>query len=393
MLITRKQINSWLLFPFLLVCVFFPADPYNIKIAILMVMLAMNAVVIVKNIGRQQYRWIVVFGLLYPIVIMAQSTLMSGGNIGAAVSGAYCPIMLVLLIPIIEDGYDYKGSLFLLLKAMAVSVLLIAAADLAGVYDVNGHDFIRNSFYGLGMGVMGKSHAYSSYYRIFYKASPLLVLLLDDSISKQKLPWVAISFAALWFTGTRANVFSALIILFFRYVVWSDKKSAMRYLIAFFILLGAAAASTRLVEMIVNQMTTSGAVSSDLVRNGEVKAYLEVFAKPAKLLFGTGFGSEFFNYGRDAVETTSELSYFELIRCVGLILAIPFFAFILRPIFSRKIKADYKLSFICYLIIAATNPLLFSSTAMLMYMFLYEDIVRAYRPKQQYVEPMQALQM
>lgn len=385
-LITRKQINSWLLFPFLLVCVFFPADPYNIKIAILMVLLVVNAQVIVANIGMEKYRPIVLFGLLYPIIIMAQSILLTG-DIGSAISGAYCPIILILLIPIIEDGYDYRRTLFFLLKVMAVSVLLIAAADLAGFYNVNGHDFIRNSFYSLGMGVMGKSAAYSSYYRIFYKASPLLVLLLDDSISRQKLPWVAISFAALWFTGTRANVFSALIILFFRYVVWNDKKTVVRFLIAFFMLLGAAFAFSRLVQMIVNQMTTSGAVSSDLVRSGEITAYMKVFSKPAKLLFGTGFGSKFFNIGRDAYDTTSELSYFEMIRCVGLILSIPFFCFVFRPIFSRRIKADYKLSFICYLIIAATNPLLFSSTAMLMYMFLYEDIVRSWQPKYPLDEP------
>ena len=96
------------------------------------------------------------------------------------------------------------------------------AADIAHVFDANGNNFIRNSFYRFDMGLMGKSPAYSSYYRIFFKASPLLVLLLDDSITKNKKSWIVIAFAALWFSGTRANVFSALIILFFRYVFFSS---------------------------------------------------------------------------------------------------------------------------------------------------------------------------
>lgn len=376
MIVTKRKINSLILFFFLMICIFFPGDPYHIKLVLLFALIVLNCKVIVKKIGCSQYRPVLLGGMLFPIVIMLQSFALTG-NLGASISGGYSPTILLLLIPIVEDDLNYKKQVLFLLKSMAISVLLIATADLVGLYDVNGHDFIRNAFYDYGMGVMGKSPAYSSYYRIFYKASPLLVLLLDDSISKQDYKWVAISFGALWFTGTRANVFSASIIFFFRYVVWSNNKKPARYLIAFLIVFAVSISFPRVYNMIVGMMNTSGAKSSDSVRSGEVLAYAEVFSDPVKLLFGSGFGEPFFNYGRGSIEYTSELSYFEMIRCVGLIFAIPFFAFVFRPILSKKVNRDYSLSYICYLLIAATNPLLFSSTAFLIYMFMYYDIVKS----------------
>ena len=153
----------------------------------------------------------------------------------------------------------------------------------------------------------------------------------------------------------------------------SDKA---RILLSLVIILGTLINIQTIARLIVNQMNTSGAVESDAVRTGEFKAYFEVFSNPARLLCGSGFGSEFYNYGREAAATTSELSYFEVIRCAGLILVIPFFCFVFYPFISSKVPRSTKLAFICYLVIAATNPLLFSSTAMVMYMFIYEPILR-----------------
>ena len=372
---TKKSINNLILFIFLTICIFFPADPYGVKLIAFALLFVLNGKLIVRKIGDARYRPVLIFGSLFPITIMLQSIMLTG-NVVKSISSAYSPVLLLLLIPIIEIKLSFKKYVLILLKTMSVCVLLIAITDVIGVFNVNRASFIRDSFYKYGMGVMGKSAAYSSYYRIFFKASPLLVLLLDDSISKGDYKWLVASFGALWFTGTRANVFSALIIIFFRYVIWSDSKKTTRYLIAVAILALSLLNISRIYNMIVGQMNTTGAIASDFVRSGELLAYKEVFSDPIKLILGTGFGSPFYNYGRDSIGYTSELSYFEMIRCVGLIFAIPFFLFVLKPVFSKKVKADYKLSYICYLVIAATNPLLFSSTAMIMYMFLYEDIIK-----------------
>lgn len=372
----KVRINHIVLFLFLAICMFFPGDPYNLKLAALAVLLIINAGDIIEKIGCAQYRVVLYFGFMFPIATMIQSSLLTS-NIGAAISGAYSMVILLLLIPIVEQDIDYKRQVLILLKTMAVVTLLIAFADIIGVFNVNGPNFIRNSFYAYGMGLMGKSPAYSSYYRIFFKASPLLVILLDDAISRRDIKWMILSFGALWFSGTRANVFSALIIFFFRYMVWNTGgiTKIKKLLMATAMLAVVVLSFSRIYSGIAGQMNTSGAVASDLVRQGEIQSYLEVFSNPVRLLFGYGFGSAFYNYGRASLDLTSELSYFEMIRCVGLVFAVPFFGFVLYPIISSAVKPEYKLSYICYLIIAATNPLLFSSTAMVMYIFLYQDIV------------------
>ena len=383
MIINRQKVNNILLFGFLLICLFFPGDPYKVKLVFLGLLFVLNITEFFKPDFSSKFLPVFLIGLAFPVLAMIQSVVLTS-DVSSAVSGAYSPVILLLLIPIVRDNLKLKEYTILLLKLMALCTIAIAAADIAHVFDANGNNFIRNSFYQFDMGLMGKSAAYSSYYRIFFKASPLLVLLLDDSITKNKKSCIVIAFAALWFSGTRANVFSALIILFFRYVFWNDSKMSdrARVLLSLGIILVALVNVETITRLISSQMNTSGAVASDEVRTGEFKAYFEVFSNPVKLLFGSGFGSQFYNYGREAVAATSELSYFEIIRCVGLILAIPFFSFVLYPFLSDKVTRSTKLAFISYLVIAATNPLLFSSTAMVMYMFIYEPILRT-EPVQQ----------
>ncbi len=374
MKIRSSGIITFLMVVFVGVCVIFPGDPYNIKIITLLILLLLSSRVILSGIRSKEYQLVTTFGLVFPLVVMAQSSLYTG-NVLAAVTAAYSPIIFLLIMPIIAYDIPYKEIVIKVLKIMALMIVLIALADILGVIDVNANGFYRLAFYDYGIGVMGKSPAYSTYYRIFMKASPLLVLLLDDSISKKKYVWVIIAFAALLFSGTRANVFSAFVIVFIRYAVWNDNsiKGRNRVLISLLLVSVALLMTSRVYNSVVAIMSTAGSLGSDLVRQGLFQAYIEIFRDPAKLLFGSGFGISFYNYGRDHYSVTSELSYFELIRCVGLVLAIPFFVFVIKPLFSSNVKRDYKLSYLCYLIIAATNPLLFSSTAMVMYIFIYLD--------------------
>jgi hypothetical protein len=55
-----------------------------------------------------------------------------------------------------------------------------------------------------------------------------------------------------------------------------------------------------------------------------------------------------------------------------------FLLFIFKPLIDLVSKKDYIafLMFFCYLIDAATNPLVYSSTAFLMYLFIYDYIYR-----------------
>lgn len=371
--ISLASINSCVLLCFMFICVFFPGDPYHFKILLLLVLLALNAKMIAQRIGYPRYRPILIIGLLFPVVTMFQSWLLTNGSL-SSVSGAYSPIIMLLMIPIIEYDLPFKRQLLGLLKLMAVSTLLIAAADMMGIVDVNASNVLRESFYKFDMGLMGKSTMYSSYYRIFFKTSPLLVILIDESISKKNYAWGAVAFLAMCFSGTRANVFSSIIIIGSRLLMLGKKNTRLRYLIAAFAFVGLILCLPRIFGSVLAQMSTQGAVESDAVRSNELYAYAEVFSNPFNLICGSGFGSQYYSYGRNTLVTTSELSYLELIRCVGFPLAVVFIAFVAAPFFSRRINKYTKIAYACYLLIAATNPFLFSSTGMIMYIYLYREI-------------------
>ena len=68
--------------------------------------------------------------------------------------------------------------------------------------------------------------------------------------------------------------------------------------------------------------------------------------------------------------TSSEIAYLDLIRKIGLILFVPFMIFVLKP-FKFKIPIHDKLAYAGYLVVCFTNPLLFSSTAYVLYILLY----------------------
>ena len=100
----------------------------------------------------------------------------------------------------------------------------------------------------------------------------------------------------------------------------------------------------------------------------------QIFSNPNNFLFGTGWGSFFFNAGRDAMNNTSELSYLEIIRNGGIfeLLLLCFFWFMpIRRIWHCKEKRYVVVAYVGYLIIAGTNPLLLSTTAFLMYLYVY----------------------
>ena len=64
---------------------------------------------------------------------------------------------------------------------------------------------------------------------------------------------------------------------------------------------------------------------------------------------------------------------------------ILFMVFILRPLFRKKTDKTVRFSYLCYLLVSFTNPLLFSSTAYLLYIWFY---LKDYRNESDAVLPL-----
>ena len=103
---------------------------------------------------------------------------------------------------------------------------------------------------------------------------------------------------------------------------------------------------------------------------------------PISFFLGFGMTSSFYNIAYNSYTVLVELSYWNLLRQLGLFLFVLAMYMFLKPLFSvAKNKNTRVLSFgyISYLIVAYTNPLLYSSTgfcALLIMLYLSEKSER-----------------
>lgn len=111
--------------------------------------------------------------------------------------------------------------------------------------------------------------------------------------------------------------------------------------------------------------------SSNVIKYAHLTSYAQLFTDhPLYMLIGEGPGSKFYSIGFHRYTALTEWTYFELLRNYGIFAIVPL-GVVLYPLgtFFRHRKDNYTFgimgAYISYLLVAGTNPLLFSSTGML----------------------------
>ena len=121
---------------------------------------------------------------------------------------------------------------------------------------------------------------------------------------------------------------------------------------------------------IINLAKSSG----DAVRSRIAPSILEALNSDWMYwVFGMGHGSQYYSYGREAIVTTSELSYYEMIRTVGILGTIPFLVFLFLPV-KRIFFSDKRWLLLPYgaiLVESIIDPFLHTSTSFVMYILVY----------------------
>lgn len=220
--------------------------------------------------------------------------------------------------------------------------------------------------------------------QMFYKTSPLLVfplsyylfeVLINNNNNKLVLKLIILLsiVLTLFLSGTRANIVSlTLIILFYLgYFFYKKSKILFAILVGFYILLAAFGISA------IGGFLLNPKEVSNLVKFEYILSYTEHFSDhPGELLFGQGLGGVFYSSGMDKILDWTELTYFELIRIWGFPITIVFIIVLMLPIFdqirSRNID-HFFISYLAYLFIAGTNPLLLNSTGMIVLVYVFSN--------------------
>ena len=189
-------------------------------------------------------------------------------------------------------------------------------------------------------------------------------------IDEKNVPMTLIACIGLIVSGTRANVIILLAYLSYRFFFYNKKKSKIKVLLSVLFIAVIVFNFPTIIDAFTDIMNKKGSLKSDAIRGGLMNSYKSIFSNVKILLFGMGYSAAFYNYGTQSYAIAGEYSYLELIRQVGIICFALFMMFIIYPLIS-KIDNSKKFVYIGYLIIAYTNPLLFSSTAFAAYIYMY----------------------
>ncbi|WP_372651075.1 hypothetical protein [Draconibacterium sp.] len=219
---------------------------------------------------------------------------------------------------------------------------------------------------------------------VFYKTSPILVFPLAYYLHRvfilkiKKNRGIQIGFilalcSTLFLSGTRANILAMGFILLFYLLFYAYKNSKpLALLLAFVYLAIFFYGANILAEVFLNRSEVS-----NQVKLGHLFSYIEHFSNHLGiLLFGQGIGSTMYTTGINSVVSVTELTYFELIRVWGLPVSIVFSLILLIPIYYEIKSSSIShlfIAYLAYLFIAGTNPLLLSSTGMLVLVYVFSQ--------------------
>lgn len=173
-------------------------------------------------------------------------------------------------------------------------------------------------------------------------------------------------------SGTR----SSMMIPFFMFAIVCYQRIRNTQHLKYFIYPILALFGT-LFLMLIIILASETSESSNIIKYAHLSSYAKLFNNnPLYMIIGQGPGTSFYSEGFGKYTSVTEWTYLELLRNYG-ILCLPLLYVFFKPIktFYKYKKNDltfvFLLTYIAYLFIAGTNPLLISSTGMLMILSAY----------------------
>jgi len=365
-----QTINTALVGLFVLFAVIMPQDEYNIKIGSLIIVLVLNILPILNLNGYSKA--IFLFGFIltsYNIIISIFLTKDIIGNISVGYPG-----YILLLYPIIKNSnIDFKWIVICALKLLAYLTAAIAILDLLGILVFESNPIVI-WLITTGNAMIGRGSHLMLYYMVFIKTSPLLFIGLMYGFKNKKLYYIILFTIAILLSGTRANVFALVIAWALAIFLFYIKTSKARVICIFVIIvMGLLAIQFGLIEKLLDVFARKS--TGDETRYGHLVGVIEFWeSHPINFIIGSGFTSKFFSYGVNDYVSNIELSYWNLLRQVGIIAFSGMMVMYIYPIkllLKKKKHKEMVIAYIIYLIIAYTNPFLYSSTGMLITLYMY----------------------
>ncbi|MEC5398147.1 hypothetical protein [Uliginosibacterium sp. H1] len=228
---------------------------------------------------------------------------------------------------------------------------------------------------------------------LYFYSAPMLVFVAArrwdiyfSAGGRGDLAAAALTSIALFLTGTRACIVLAVLT---PAVVWGWRRYGPWWSVFVF---GAAGGLLLVLASMMGAFTVmlSSGEYSNAVKLAYLTHYQSIWSDLGTLLFGQGFDavtwSETFRGMLVGGSRSTELTYLEVVRVYGLIVAVAVCALLVSPVFfwRRMTTPSWRflpMAWFLFLLLAASNPYIFSSTGMTLFgivsMAMLHDMVRA----------------
>lgn len=370
-----RSLDAVLMFSLVVFLTFFtiltPRDMLGLKKFFLGLTLLFNFGTIICGVKRNPA--IFYFAIVLPTLMFFLTSLVSGLWV-EAISYLYPFVYVLLVFPILKFDINIEKITLYVGKIMAIVIVLSCFLDLFSIMDIYSNPLLiwLNSN---GEAKISKSAYAMFYYVIFFNASPILFFNLVHYIQKKSKLNIALIFMALLFTGTRINIILGTAILIYAILFYTNKatfKIVFLLAIIFTVLFFGNDILFRINQLF--EVKSGG----DSVRLGTITSIINALnSEKLYWLTGMGFGSTYYNVGRFAYVATSELSYLEFVREIGILFSVVVFSFLLYPLIKlyRKDKFSF-LFYASYLFAGAFEPFIFTSTGFFVIMLMYTKLYR-----------------
>lgn len=212
----------------------------------------------------------------------------------------------------------------------------------------------------------------------FYKTAPFLFFAslykLNYLKSFRDYIILVVLLIPIFITGSRTPTLCGLVIIGYYFISFSRMSPKLKVFFSFIFVV--------IFIVLVAFLLLEKDEVSNQIKSGNLNNYLEdIFSSGGNIIIGSGIGSLFYNV-RGFWAPYSELTYFDILRFWGLIggtifIITVFFPSILITSKEKKIQS-FGLAYLLYMILAGTNPFLFSSTGwfclMMGYTILFKNL-------------------
>ncbi|WP_462400499.1 hypothetical protein [Lacticaseibacillus pantheris] len=343
----------------------------NFKVLLLGAIILLNLFTIIGYFLNGENLANTLLFVFFPLVLLIISS--TQVEISKVLASDYVFLYMWVLPVLIRYNINFQRIFLFAIKITAALIVISAFLDKfggVGVYSNPILTFLDTS----GNAQVSVSANAIFGYVIFLNASPLILILLVQSLSAKNFLYSVLAVLGLFFSGTRANIYMAIVVTVL-FLIFYVKSPVIRLGVIMIIALVGLRFGSDFMQRV--RSINDAKINGDSIRNETVPAIFDSMRQnPLSYFVGNGLGSSYYSAARGGVTQGSEWSYFELVRQMGVAGAGVFALILLRPLQLLKSRETMWLgwSYVGYLVIAVTEPFIFTSTGFLLYLFLYYEV-------------------